>query len=274
MIREHLNKENIAFLVVSYLFAHFIIFILSLKEVYSFPQGMRFIVAKDLPILLYITLYFKREVRTILKIPILKKIAEFSFILFCLLSTIFLIGGLLSGKPFIEVFNWKWGYIPLLEWGFAIFLYYWLFKRKKVSRYESLVLALLFAYVGGIIYELPIYPYLNPRVGIYTHYAHPFLFSTRWIMIPLLILYMKRTYGFYRLRYLEHPQLNIFKGRDVLTIMFALTMLLLAFSCIWNRNYRKLGGWLPRLPTIFYLACWIFVSKRKIGKERKIEVRR
>lgn len=237
-MHKHINKENVVFFALSYLIVHFFLLTIPLNN-YSFSQGIRFIIAKTLPFILYFSLFYQREIRVFLNVKPFKKLAQFSINITLLIAGLSLFGGLIIGADFPFIFHLKWSYAAAISWLCATGLFYALLRSRDVSKLESLILSILISFVGGLIYELPIYPFLDLNSGIIFHYTFPFLVANQILFLPLLFFYFKKHF--------------VFSGNSPLFFLFS--MCLFAFGLIYMQNTGDLKtNWLPRLPTIFYLA--------------------
>lgn len=190
-----------------YLLSHTISWFIVTDLRWSFPDGVRFVFMKTVPALLFVGLYYHKEILQVLKI---KSIWELAHVLkVSMLSLALSMGGymMLFQKDLgIAGINWTW--YAIVTWCFAFVAFYFLLKRSFGS-YESIILSLLFCKLGGFLYELPIYPSMDPYIGIYFHVSHPFLVAFDWFLIPLLILYLRRNYRF-RVEWHTFPSVFLF----------------------------------------------------------------
>jgi len=231
---------------IMYLLSHTISWFIVTDLRWSFPDGIRFVFMKTVPALLFISLYYRKEICKCLEMESLRELAY--VLKTCMLSLAFALGCymMVFQKDLgIAGINWTW--YAITTWCFAFVAFYFLL-RKKFNGYESIVLSLLLCKLGGFLYELPVYPFLDPYVGIYFHVSHPFLIAFDWFLIPLLILYLRKSYVF-----------------NVKLHTFPTMLLFINFSMFyhWYRLVPLLPFHIHRIPAIILLGSVILSIAKK-----------
>lgn len=238
------SKDDWAFIFLGYLLAHFCFTVVILPDYYSFPAGIRFILEKDLPFLVFIGLFYQTEIRRFFKIELVRRLSFFALSMFGFMLAL-LVASFFAGLSFEGVLGLSWSYQAVFEWTVAITLFFFLFNRIT-SKTEASMLAVLLAKVAGLIYEIPIYPQMNPHVGIWAHTSYPFFIASGWILLGLLFLYLRKRF--------------VLTNRK----LFGWACLgLLAFSVIYGSNLIAFSSWIPRAPTIAVLSLGILLLRRR-----------
>lgn len=237
---------------VTYLIAHSLKILLLTDERWTFPDGIRFVFIKTIPILLYVGLFYGKEIKHILKMDSLRELTRVttSFILIVVFlgSTFFL-----AVQPKLTYISWTW--FAIATWGYAFLIFYFLLGRK-FRKYEAFILSLLFCKLGGFLYEIPIYPSMSSGVGIYFHVTHPFGLDFNYFLIPLLIYYLRKKY-----------KISVSKP------MIASFTLYLVFSIFYffNKAIPLTPFHIHRVPAILFLICIVLQLKRKTPRDYEIE---
>lgn len=236
-------KDKVVSILTCYLIGHSTFLLFSIRNNYSFPQGLRFLMDDSLPILLFLALFYIPQIEKVFTFPPLKTVRNFCAIYFPMLAISLLIFGVQNNLKFINLFNVKWSYHAFATWIGAIIIFFVIQRLKGTNFSEALLVSLLTAYISGVIYELPIYPRMNPHVGIWYHPTHPFFVSSAFILIACMTYYFAK-------------QKPTFQGYKKIMVLITFSFLL-GFSVLYA-SYPIPVGWLPRLPAIIFFAAFLY----------------
>lgn len=228
-----------------YVISHSLGWLMLTDARWSFPDGVRFAFFKALPIVMFVLLFYREEIKQAYKIPNLRELFDTSKFL-CLYLSVAIGFYAFINRPDLNLIGVSWSWYALATWGFSFPLFYLVLKRNFKS-YESFILAFLFCKLAGFLYEVPIYSYMDMHVGIYYHLSHPFIVNFDYFLLPSLILYIRKRHKV-----------------TVKPLCFFSTFLYVGFSMFyfWHKNITILP--IHRLPTIFMLLVWVYY----IGKKR------
>lgn len=186
-------------LIVGILFIHFTFWFFNLNKNYNLQSGFIFIFKKEMTILAFTGLFYLEEFKELLKIESFKNIYK---ILKTQLFSIIIFAGILSfaaralGYIHENPLNINYTTTSIATWCFAYLIFYRILKWRGIQEIESLILSFLLCRIGGVIYELPVYPQFSQTIGIWFHISHPFFIESTLLIIPCLIYYLTRKYSF------------------------------------------------------------------------------
>lgn len=189
-------KDRFFFPFIAYIILHGGAWLLLLNETYNFIQGTKFIFLKSSPYLLFIGLFYRREISSVFKIPIVNLLGRFFFYLAILISALTPLGLIFNQLSVIEIIGLKWTTNAFSFWIIAFWIFYFLLRRSKAGKIESLILSFLAVMIAGYFYEIPVYPGIDISIGVFYHRTHLFYVNNRIILAPLLFWYLAKRFQF------------------------------------------------------------------------------